>query len=319
MKNRQSAALELTLALFHCVTLGWILRGIVNAYFYMRISDTQYVVLSCCLSILIYMVYIVLEHSRKKKWNLITGSDAEENNWKGMPFLKALACGLLFGLLMYFIIQLLENSANCLSYAFTGELLVYPLFEPVSSLTTLIKWSILYAVMPAISEELIYRGMIVKGMARKNVIVAYLFSSIIFALAHKTIIQDAEAFMNGFVWCILYTISGSLVVPCTAHIIYNIMGIITSTAVLPLYSIFNLLRRYAERDEYIASAAGLLGVGLVLVSAAFLLIIWLRRKVSSQAHTTKHRLTLIEWMLALITLLLQMGFAVSAFLQQGVL
>ncbi|MBU3183352.1 CPBP family intramembrane glutamic endopeptidase [Clostridium estertheticum] len=85
------------------------------------------------------------------------------------------------------------------------------------------------AVIAPIYEEVIIRGILLKGMANKmNPNLALIISALIFALAHMNIPQGINAFLLGLIIGAIYLSSDSIYLCIFAHFINNSVAITTS-------------------------------------------------------------------------------------------
>lgn len=113
--------------------------------------------------------------------------------------------------LIYFInfITMLfaENYVN----GMVSELYVYPLWAQL----------VLMALLPAVVEEFIFRGIFYGSYRRKNAVRAALMSGLLFGITHLNLNQFAYAFAIGVAFCLLYEASGSIVLSMTAHFAIN--------------------------------------------------------------------------------------------------
>lgn len=80
---------------------------------------------------------------------------------------------------------------------------------------------ILIALLPAVVEEFIFRGVFYGSYRRKNVIRAALMSGLLFGVTHLNLNQFAYAFAIGVAFCILYEASGNIFLSMTAHFAIN--------------------------------------------------------------------------------------------------
>lgn len=80
---------------------------------------------------------------------------------------------------------------------------------------------ILMALLPALVEEFIFRGIFYGSYRRKNMLIAALASGLFFGVAHMNINQFAYAFVIGVAFCILYEASGNIFISVTAHFAIN--------------------------------------------------------------------------------------------------
>jgi sodium transport system permease protein len=91
---------------------------------------------------------------------------------------------------------------------------------------------LVFVLMPAICEELAFRGFILKGLqARLAPWPAILVSSVLFALYHMNVFQVVPAFVLGVVLGLLAVKSGSVVPSVLFHLLHN--GMLIGVAILP--------------------------------------------------------------------------------------
>ncbi len=87
------------------------------------------------------------------------------------------------------------------------------------------------AVIAPIYEEVIFRGILLKGMANKvDPKLALIFSALFFALVHMNIPQGINAFLLGLIIGAIYLNTGSIYLCIFAHFINNSLGITISGA-----------------------------------------------------------------------------------------
>lgn len=86
-------------------------------------------------------------------------------------------------------------------------------------------------VIAPIYEEVIFRGILLKGMANKiNPKLALVVSALFFAMAHMNIPQGINAFLLGLLIGAIYLNTGSIYLCIFAHFINNSLGISISEA-----------------------------------------------------------------------------------------
>ena len=82
------------------------------------------------------------------------------------------------------------------------------------------------AVIAPIYEEIVFRGILLKGMANKmNPTLALIVSALFFALMHMNIPQGINAFLLGLIIGSIYLTTGSIYLSIFAHFINNSVGI----------------------------------------------------------------------------------------------
>ncbi|MGH4138444.1 CPBP family intramembrane glutamic endopeptidase [Clostridium sp.] len=86
------------------------------------------------------------------------------------------------------------------------------------------------AVVAPIYEEIIFRGILLKGMAKKiNPTIALVVSSLLFAVVHFNIPQGINAFLLGLVIGFIYLTTQSIYLSIFAHFINNLLALSVSS------------------------------------------------------------------------------------------
>lgn len=90
------------------------------------------------------------------------------------------------------------------------------------------------AVLPAICEELIFRGILVRSLATRFApTIAVLISAVVFAAYHLSVIQLIPTFTLGVLAGVLTVRAHSVIPAMTAHLINNAIAILVSRDVVP--------------------------------------------------------------------------------------
>ena len=87
---------------------------------------------------------------------------------------------------------------------------------------------ILLALMPAVLEEILYRGMIARAFSRKSFVFAIFMGGFMFAIMHGNPIQLVHQFFLGVVCCIVYFSTGSIYASMIVHFTNNAVAVIGS-------------------------------------------------------------------------------------------
>ena len=111
-----------------------------------------------------------------------------------------------------------------------------PIFAGISADLTIRKtiYLILYMAFVAFVEETIFRGIILKMMLKKGLIIAILWSSILFSLSHllnslgtsniiSVITQTSYAFVIGIILSVIVIKTNNIFIPILFHYLNNIM------------------------------------------------------------------------------------------------
>lgn len=86
------------------------------------------------------------------------------------------------------------------------------------------------AVVAPIYEEIIFRGILLKGMSKKiNPIIALVVSALFFAVVHLNVPQGINAFLLGLVIGFIYLTTESIYLSIFAHFINNLLALSVSS------------------------------------------------------------------------------------------
>lgn len=93
----------------------------------------------------------------------------------------------------------------------------------ISSPVQLVLTFIVLAILPGLSEELFFRGIIMRSAARKSPFVFYpiILSAFVFALMHGNVNGLMSIFFGGLLLGSIYYLTGSLWCSIFAHMVYN--------------------------------------------------------------------------------------------------
>ena len=120
-------------------------------------------------------------------------------------------------------------TVNLLSNMFPKMIEQYSKFADVLSFDNLPLAVLVIAVLPAIFEELLFRGIIFTSFNKRyNPVVAILVSALIFGIYHMNWIQGINAFIMGLMLAYSYYKSKSLFVPIIFHFINNFISTLMS-------------------------------------------------------------------------------------------
>jgi membrane protease YdiL (CAAX protease family) len=82
------------------------------------------------------------------------------------------------------------------------------------------------AVIPAIFEELFFRGAVLSSLSTEKTFLAILVSSLYFAFVHGSIYYFLSNFFAGAVFSLMIYLTGSIFASVTAHFLNNILSYI---------------------------------------------------------------------------------------------
>lgn len=101
------------------------------------------------------------------------------------------------------------------------------------------------AIVPALCEETMFRGVIYQGYRRSNILIAILLSSFLFGIMHMNLNQFSYAFVLGILFCLFNEATGSFLPSVIMHLFIN------GRSIVMLYGVIELLK--IVRREYVAA------------------------------------------------------------------
>lgn len=144
-----------------------------------------------------------------------------------------------------------NHAANTMSYLTSNPLWLNILF---------------IALIPAICEEYLFRGLLFHGYKRRNPLKAILMSSLLFGLIHMNVNQFIYAFVMGCILCMLVYATGTVLSSMIAHFIFNGINV-----VLSYYSetIMKELEASGEETAALSAADYVIVYGIQIIIAVF--------------------------------------------------
>lgn len=158
------------------------------------------------------------------------------------------------------------------------------------------------AVMPALCEELIYRGVLYRGYRKSGALLSVILTAFLFGTMHMNLNQFSYAFVLGLLFALLVEVTGSILPTVLLHMYIN------GKSVVILYVSVHYLT--GLREQYVeAQAAGDAGLTAELLESAQGVPIdqadWLQEYMSmSDGSVTKLIPTLVPGFLVAIALVI---------------
>lgn len=142
--------------------------------------------------------------------------------------IKDYACA---GLMIIAFRLIFDNSITFLVSNISMPNFINEVFDEISVSPIILILSV--SVVAPIYEEIIFRGILLKGMSKKiNPIVALVITSLFFAIVHMNIPQGINAFFLGLVLGFIYLKTGSIYLSIFAHFVNNILALSISSSFL---------------------------------------------------------------------------------------
>lgn len=166
------------------------------------------------------------------------------------PLRSSIGLKGLHGIQWLFLIPLavcvdkIAEFINVVSQLFTPNVIGSHMAELVLAYPLPVAFFVI-AVMPAVCEELIYRGVLYRNYRKSSVWGAVVLTAVLFGMMHMNLNQFSYAFVLGFLFAIINEITGSILPSMLLHFYIN------GRSVLVLYSAVNYLTKL--REQYSAA------------------------------------------------------------------
>lgn len=244
------------------IILGFIiaftLQAVAYRYNFENLTENSIIltVYSLIISLSYFIIFFAYNKTQKieiKKASLIK----VKFGWKNLFLCVIIAFVTLFGFntLINYLFHLLEK----IGYQPDTSL---PL--PLTNGWWLTINIVILAVLPAVFEELIYRGVILNGLRRFGSIKAVVISALLFALAHGSAMQFFYQFILGLVLGFVLIKTGSIVAAMIIHFLNNATVIV-----------FNYI--YPSETEKIFTTNTIILAFVIAISSIAVLILLISR------------------------------------------
>lgn len=220
---------------------------------------------------------IVLVYSGAKKVNFIEASKVKFkfNIWYLLTSI-ALGVGLLYGFSMF--VNLTDFSILKLTGIKSASLPI-----AIDSIGMLFVGILIFAILPAIVEEFLFRGIIFNGLKQKfSAIGAITLSALMFTIMHLNIYQVVYQFALGIILALVVYYTGSIFYSMVVHFINNFF------IVLNVY-LATIKGQLAVYDLNWYTSKILLAIGIMLLTCgavAAIFVLW--HKIKKPNYKTEH-------------------------------
>ena len=210
------------------------------------------------------MVGIFFLYNKGFKINFVKASLIKfKFGWLNVLYCCLIAVITLFGslylinYLMYLMQQIGYNPDSSLPFPLTnGWWLILNLF--------------LLAVLPAICEELLYRGVVFNGLRKFGSVGAVLISALFFALAHGSAMQFFYQFILGVVLALVVLKTGSIIASMVVHFLNN--------AIVVVYNYITINLEVSETNFTVGIIFMAFGVAVVAAGLLWLIFKFMKEK-----------------------------------------
>lgn len=163
-------------------------------------------------------------------------------------------------------------------YALVGYIPSSDLPIKINTVENMLISIVLWAVIPAVCEELLFRGIIFKGLTTKfKPIYAMLIGGALFMLMHGSLQQTVYQFVLGVVLCFVYYKTNNIFYPILLHFINNTIVI--------MLEYFIEVYRFSIDLSYLSAGGVILSIVIMLVAVCGVLaLLYLLHKVNANKY-----------------------------------
>lgn len=257
------------------VVIGWLITGAITLT--MPVSYGSSLLMNL---LMLLLVYYVCRLRQVSVWEYCA--------FKKIPFRQ---WGILLLLTIAFLV--IASYINAVSMLFVQNMTAVSLQGTGHYFLQSI---LVFAIFPAVAEEILFRGYIFRGIINKNV--AVIVSALMFALLHMNFNQMSYAFIMGLLFALVVRITDNLSATVLIHLLFNFYNIFTAAfPENPAASFFqdiNIGGYHLMAASFLQASGSfdfsLLVIGTVTVAAAFIVVavlLWILKKVRKEEKDLK--------------------------------
>lgn len=243
----------------------------VNLLSLFGLPDSIYNFISSLFQVLLipglFLLFILIYH-KKQNINIKTATNFE---WRVNPYIVGVSILILIVCIVCFfpLINMLYSAIALTGYEVSGDVAF-----PMNNWWQLMIGVVVYCALPAIAEEIIFRGMVLKGALSKSTpAVAIVISSMAFFIMHGGLIQTFYQILLGFVLGFICYYTKNILYPIIFHFLNNLAVIL-----MAYFGIGGFLNGFALTFGGFMAGIGLAIVGAVGIFALIMLIKHLMKK-----------------------------------------
>ncbi len=244
-------------------------------------SSNVVIWLNAFLTELVYLLVFII-YSKFKKVDLKSASNLD----KQFTAKKSVSLSFTTILLALVVFFASLNFINLISDLLSRGLSKPRGTVPISNFFEFVMTTITFAVLPAVCEELLFRGLIFNGLKDKfNVSLSVIFSALIFALIHFSIFQTVYQFLIGIVLALLVHFTGSILFSMLFHFVNNFTIVLISYITKGGRSIFEFAT-FGGLEIFLSIL--FFELGILAVIGIFYMIKRISRNTSNDEATTNN-------------------------------
>ena len=181
-------------------------------------TELWYLIIAALISQLAFLIVVIFIN----KVNKISFSALKikfKLNWKTL--LICVAISIVCFLSLYNFIEVFDFAFESMGYKAQGAVL------PLDNAGYLVLNLILLAVLPAIMEEIVFRGVVLNGLRSKyGDVVSVLMAAGLFAIMHASLSQLVYPFIMGIIFGVLVLRTGNLLCSIIVHFLNNTIVVV---------------------------------------------------------------------------------------------
>ncbi len=138
---------------------------------------------------------------------------------------------------------------------------------------------ILIALVPAVVEEFIFRGLIFNGYKKRNPLMAMILSAFLFGLIHMNVNQFSYAFIIGIIFALLTYATGSIIPSTIAHFVINGNSVVMTHLTANMTAVEGTVTEPVSPEVQLFAYVVVIGVLAVMAAVGGLVAFFLFRYV----------------------------------------
>lgn len=195
---------------------------------------------------------------------------------------------ILFSVVLILAIQMMFSSlhmdfSNDVYFAFYGTMtpdnaIDEELLTPITMVFLMISSFILSPLLPCICEEVLFRGIIMRGLERRGAIFAIIASSVLFSFTHFSFYRMILQFIGGIAIASVVMITKNFLLGAVMHFANNLFAVIFAV-------IQGIFMSISLRAYYLMSAVYII-FAIIMFTIAFLY--FAKKALKNQKHNILH-------------------------------
>lgn len=227
----------------------------------------------------IVFVFPVVLYLLSTKQNIVHIVPHEKLSYKNILYITALA----------FLVMPFMNVLGVFASLFVSTSVSNEIVQNINQLPFVLG-IIALAVLPAICEEVVFRGIVMTGYKKLSPITAIIISSLFFGFMHQNLYQFSYAALTGIFLGFLVFYTNSIYSSILAHFIINSSQVVISKLVLMQDSatIIESLKQPISKSEIIAQLIGSAFISLLILP--FFILIFYKFAKRNRDNSTRYSL-----------------------------